>query len=397
MTAQVQLGSLGLDRGGHLLVQRALSTLAIGESALVHGTHPDLLMQLRVYARERGLDLDCKNTGQSTSVAALLRMTERAVGRWSAAQRAGGARTVAEHADRRWGVAARGALVEDGAPEFDFTLTARREVWLPDAAKLYAQALAAQWDPQSAIDWSAPIEHPVEVESAVVQLMTYLIENEVAALMIPARFLSRLHPHFREVMQLFAIQIADEARHVEVFTRRALLTQSEPGLSTVGGQSSLKTLVDERDFLRSTLLLSVLGEGTFVDLLRFIEHHAPDPITRSIAQLTARDELRHVAAGLAHVEYIFAHDSHERERAALAIQERHQTLASTAGLNSEVFDSLVLLAAGQFSAHAIEQGFDAVQQLQRKMHEGRVRRLERLGFASTDADALSSLHTRNFM
>ena len=50
--------------------------------------------------------------------------------------------------------------------------------------------------------------------------MTYLVENEQAALIIPARLLSQLHPHYREVMQLLATQAADEARHVEVFTRR---------------------------------------------------------------------------------------------------------------------------------------------------------------------------------
>ena len=62
---------------------------------------------------------------------------------------------------------------------------------------------------------------PAEVEEAVVQIMTYLVENETAALMVPARFLARLHPHFREVMALLSVQIADEARHIEVFTRRA--------------------------------------------------------------------------------------------------------------------------------------------------------------------------------
>ena len=53
--------------------------------------------------------------------------------------------------------------------------------------------------------------------------MTYLIENETAALLVPARFLAQIHPHFREVLQLLAIQAADEARHIEVFTRRAQL------------------------------------------------------------------------------------------------------------------------------------------------------------------------------
>src|SRR5437660_1731801 len=82
---------------------------------------------------------------------------------------------------------------------------------------------------------------PPEVERAVVQLMTYLVENEQAALIIPARLLSQLHPHYREVMQLLASQSADEARHVEVFTRRALLSGGELGTSSAGGRASLQT------------------------------------------------------------------------------------------------------------------------------------------------------------
>ena len=39
-------------------------------------------------------------------------------------------------------------------------------------------------------------------------MMTYLIENETAALLVPARWLGRLHPHFREIMQLLAIRIS---------------------------------------------------------------------------------------------------------------------------------------------------------------------------------------------
>jgi hypothetical protein len=81
------------------------------------------------------------------------------------------------------------------------------------------QHTAAQWDPASAVDWDAEIGLPPEVKAAVVQVMTYLVENEQAALVIPAWLLARVHSHFREVQQLLAVQAADEARHVEVFTR----------------------------------------------------------------------------------------------------------------------------------------------------------------------------------
>jgi len=117
------------------------------------------------------------------------------------------------------------------------------------ASRIYAQAVAAQWDPQSAIAWDAEFHLADEVEDAIVQVMTYLIENETAALIIPSRFIAQMHPQFREVMQVLAVQAADEARHIEVFSpRRALLKRDRLGLSTVGGQASLKTLVDEPDF-----------------------------------------------------------------------------------------------------------------------------------------------------
>jgi len=143
------------------------------------------------------------------------------MGRWGRAETAGAPDPAAhggvvERPSSRWGLAARGARVEPGSPAFDFTLDRKDAVWADEAAALYAQAVAAQWDPATAIDWSAPITHPAEIEDAVVQVMTYLIENEMAALIIPASFLARIHPHVREVLQVLAIQAADEARHVEV-------------------------------------------------------------------------------------------------------------------------------------------------------------------------------------
>jgi hypothetical protein len=91
-----------------------------------------------------------------------------------------------------------------------------------------------------------------------VQIMTYLIENETAALIVRSRFLAQMHPHFREVTQVLAVQAADEARHIEVF-RRALLKRRELGLSTAGGQESLQTRVKETDLAIGSCLLSVLS------------------------------------------------------------------------------------------------------------------------------------------
>jgi hypothetical protein len=198
-------------------------------------------------------------------------------------------------------------------------------------------------------------------------------------------------------MQLLAIQTADEARHIEVFTRRARLRRDTLGLSTAGGQASLATLFDEPEFAIASLLLSVLGEGSFLALLWFLRDHAPDRCTREVARLAAQDEARHVAFGLAHLQRHVAEEPGLRDRLAAAIERRHAALAHTAGLNAEVFDALILLAAGSWEPDALRTGHAAVIALSREMDDGRRHRLARLGFSPEAAGALSVLHTRNFM
>lgn len=392
----VELGRLGVEQGGHLLIKHALRELEPGATIEVRGQGPGLAVHLGAWCRAQGHGFELRDGSL------LVRRGALAFGRARGAERAGGSDAqiegaVAARAKASWGLAARGALVELGTPAIEFSLSEREQLWTDDAAQLYARAAASQWDPSTAIDWSARVELDDEIEDAVVQVMTYLIENETVALLVPARFLARVHPHFREIMQVLAIQAADEARHIEVFTRRATLRRHELGLSTAGGQASLATLLDEPDFALASFLLAVLGEGSFLALLRFIEVHAPDPITRAVARLAAQDEARHVAFGMSHLLRHAAHEPALLGRLALAIERRHDALAHTAGLNEEVFDALILLAAGSWTPGAIGLGFARVVELQQEMDRGRRLRLRQLGFSDDDAERLSSLHTRNFM
>jgi hypothetical protein len=79
------------------------------------------------------------------------------------------------------------------------------------------------------------------------------------------------------------------------------------------------------------------------------------------------------------------------------MERRHAALSDTAGLNEEVFNALVILAAGEWTPGAIATGWAKVQTLQDEMDEGRRRRLGRLGFPPGEAADLSALHTKNFM
>ncbi|MEW5975452.1 MAG: ferritin-like domain-containing protein [Acidobacteriota bacterium] len=395
---EIDLGDLRFGEGAHLLVKRVLSSVPVGEEIGVRGQAPDLDVHLEAWARAEGH----RFRASAEAGGFYLQRGSAESSRWQGAERAGDPDPqkpggVLEHPPRRWGLAARGATVEAGAPEFSFQLAEKSQVWAEEAVRLYGQAVAAQWDPNTAVPWSAQFDLPEEIEDAVVQLMTYLIENEAAALIVPSRFVAQLHPHFREVMQLLAVQAADEARHVEVFTRRALLKRDRLGLSTAGGQTSLKTLVDEPDFAIASFLLSVMGEGTFLTLLRFLERYAPDPITQAITRLAANDEARHVAFGVAHLRESVKSNPALLGELAQAVHRRHDALRHTAGLNQEVLDALILLAAGGWEHEALRQGSRRVAQLLHDMDLGRRSQLTRIGFEESQATALSALHTRNFM
>ncbi len=405
MSSRLDLEQLGFESGAHLLLKRALAPLPPGGRLEVTGRDPTLAVHLRAWCRSRGHGVEwpaAAGVPDGRVVVAVVVRGEAGELRWTAAERAGGpdpseAGALVERPSATWGLAARGALVEAGGPAMDFDLDDGRVMWADVAPKLYAQAAAGQWDPATAVDWDARRDHPADVEAAVVQLMTYLVENEQAALVVPARFLGRIHPHFREVVQLLAVQVADEARHVEVFTRRALLGGGALGVSGAGGRASLATLLAEPDFALASFLLSVLGEGSFLNLLAFLARHAPDPVTRQVSRLALQDEARHVAFGLAHLEHQAETDPGLRDRLRAAVECRHDALAATAGLNDEVFDALVLLAAGSWEPAAVAAGYRRVQRLEAEMDEGRQRRLVRLGFPADEAAALSALHTRNFM
>jgi hypothetical protein len=413
-TISTDAGALSGSDGLFLLVARTLDKLRPGEVLEVFSDDPGAAHDLAAWARltanrflgsgsfngrpghriEKGTalrvltdrDLDWGNHAQITDGVFDTR-------RWLLGRTA----SIQEHADTSDGFAPRGAVVEPGAPEFPFDVLDRNEGWSENAAELYDQARAGHWDGSHDIPWTQI--HPLneELERAVCQLMTFLAENEYSALYVPAKWIPRIHPHFAETILFLSTQVSDEARHIEVFVKRALANGGGLQFSSASTQASLKTLLDQENFIQASFLLSVLGEGTFLDLLRYIERHAPDPVTRDIARRTRIDETRHVNFALTHIRHALRCDPALKNGLQRAITERASVLSGVKGLNTLVEESLVILAAGGLSPERLPGAMEARNHLYETMHENRIRRLITIGFAETEADELSRLHTPNFM
>ncbi len=319
-----------------------------------------------------------------------------APGRYDA-QRVLAAVPLPARADPATGFAPRGAQVEPGGPAYPFTLLERDRVAPPDVARLYDQAVQAQWDGGRDVPWDLVERGDPTLERAVGQLFTFLAENELSALYVPARFVPRIHPAYAETALFLATQMADEARHIDVFLKRARAGGAGLGVSSVTTSRSLLSLLELEDFTEAAFLLSVLGEGTFLDLLRYVEDHAPDEATRVIAARARADETRHVHFGMAHVKHALAHDPTLVARLEAAVRRRAATLADVGGVPAPVQDALTVYAAGSADPRRIAAGHEAFRDLLQVMHLNRVKRLESAGFTPEQAQTLSDLHSPNFM
>jgi TusA-related sulfurtransferase len=385
---ELHLEDLALHEGATVLLRLALGRLAAGEWLEVRGGSADLAEQLPAWCRKEGHRCEAVQGAARTyrieaSAAAPVTLTSRA--------------EVSERAEPDWGLAPRGARVEAGGPEFAFTLREKREVWARELNAIYRQAVAGQWSAAKDIPWNALPKVAPEVERSVAQIMTFLTENEFAALYVPARFIARIHPHYREVVEVLAMQVADEARHADVFTRRAEAGGAGLGITAASGQLSLKTLVEEPDFTTATFLLCVMGEGTFLTLLKFLGENAPDPVTSALAMLAHRDEARHVAFGMEHLRYVFEREPERRASMAAAVERRSRMLASISGLSPYVHDALTIMAGGGVAPTQIRLGAQRVSELHREMDRARRERLQSLGFGTETAAQMSVYHTKNFM
>ncbi len=160
---------------------------------------------------------------------------------------------------------------------------------------------------------------------------------------------------------------------------------------------SLQSLLLQEDYFKSSFLLHVLGEGTFLDLLQYIENHAPDPVTAEVVRRARLDEGRHVAYGIAHVRQQLRHDPTRVEELVASAEERSAVLQATTGVNPPVLEALTILGGGGSSPSQRRQGGEAVRELHRSMDDYRIRRMLQVGLDRPTAEKISQLHTPNFM
>jgi hypothetical protein len=212
---------------------------------------------------------------------------------------------VPDHGSAHGSMAPRGCNVPPGTRSVGmYTINDMSEVWADNARLLYDEAVVRQWNSVTDVPWHKLEKLPDDIERAVCQLCTGLTEVEFVAGDMPAKWLCRINHDFHEVKLFLASQIMDEARHLDVFRKRALANGGGLMMASPGQEELLAAILEAPDYTTASALMHIFGEGFVLTLFRLGEFLAPTEVEKTIFRLCMQDEARHVAYGVKHLKYV---------------------------------------------------------------------------------------------
>ncbi len=276
-------------------------------------------------------------------------------------------------------MAPRGCYVPEGTVSLEqYTLNEMSEIWSDNAASLYDEAVVRQWNSVTDVPWHKLAPLPEDMEKAVCQMCTGLAEVEFVAGDMPAKWMCRINHDFHEVKLFLATQIMDEARHLDVFRKRALANGGGLLMASPGQEELLSAILNAPDYATASALMHIFGEGFVLTLFRQGEFLAPTEVEKAIFGLCMQDEARHVAYGVRHLKYLLERHP-EREADIHGILELGEQAIFSLTLEPQTSEPRAILAGGGLDN--IELGMARMAFIYRKqVHEY----LQRLKVAGID-------------
>ena len=178
---------------------------------------------------------------------------------------------VADYSDNMTG-RPRGAVPRPNAPRVgNYPVRTKADVWLRNGSQLYEEAVQRQWSSATDVPWDTLEELPDEIERAECQLATFLTEVEFVAGDVPGKWIAYTTPDYYEPRMYLISQIMDEARHMDVFRKRALANGGGLMAQLDRGSSAVGVIDSARDFTEMSARLHISGEGSVLSLFRMGE------------------------------------------------------------------------------------------------------------------------------
>ncbi len=284
---------------------------------------------------------------------------------------------IPEHGSSYGSMAPRGCHVPEETPSLGlYTLNEKSEFWAENAAALYDEAVVRQWNSVTDVPWDKLEKLPDDIEKSVCQMCTGFAEIEFVAGDMPAKWLCQINHDFHEVKLFLATQIMDEARHLDVFRKRALANGGGLLSASPGQEELLAAILEAPDYTTASALMHIFGEGFVLTLFRQGEFLAPTEVEKTIFRLCMQDEARHVAYGVKHLQYLLERHP-ERENEIHAILDLGERAIFKLTLEPQTVEPRAILAGG--GLENIPLGMARMAFIYRKQVKEYLKRLEIAG------------------
>ncbi len=235
----------------------------------------------------------------------------------------------------------RGAVAREGVPRTGYHISDTATVWSQNATMLYEEAVQRQWSSATDIPWGAIAPLHDNIERAMCQMCTFLTEVEFIAGDTPAQWLPRISNEHYETKLFLATQIMDEARHLDVFRKRALANGG--GLLRSSPSTNLRTIINALDFTEMSSIMHVQAEGFVQSMFRMGELVANNDVEKRIFRMCAQDESRHLGFGVMHLKYVLETGPERREEVHAYFDEAERTEPGHGTFGQTVAEALVIL------------------------------------------------------
>ncbi len=278
----------------------------------------------------------------------------------------------------------RGARPRLNAQRFGPNYQSKADVWSENCVMLYEEATQRQWSSARDIPWDTLDPLPDDIERAMCQLCTMLTEVEFIAGDVPGQWLPFVSAQDFEAGLFLMSQIMDEARHTDVFRKRALANGG--GLLAQGSGLGLRALIEARDFTEMSVLMHVQAEGFVQSMFRMGELIGQTDAEKRIFRMSAQDESRHLAFGVMHLKYVLDTEPDRREEIHHYL-DKAEGDASGGGSGDvtfpPVFESLCILLGGGLAR--FDEGVQKFLLLRKRQISEYVHRLEVAGLGDRRA------------
>lgn len=253
-------------------------------------------------------------------------------------------------------------------------------VWSESAMLLYEEAVQRQWSSATDIPWADMPELPEEMELAMSQLCTFLTQVEFIAGDVPGMYAPNVSGEYFEIGMFLASQIMDEARHLDVFRKRALAN----GIGLLKAGPGAIGLLIAQDFTEMASTLHLVGEGFVQSMFRMGEMFAQTEVDKRMFRLAAQDESRHVAFGVMHMKYVMETEPERRDEIHTYLDRMEGNLgagSTQAGLTGggETGEALAILLGGGTSEAQLREGYGKLLAIRKRQVNEYMHRLEVVG------------------